>query len=141
MIIRKVQSEDINALQEFGKSNKSFSVSDNIPFYESEEISEFIYDPNWIIGIALDNEEIIGFISIHRMSCHWAMLDNFYIVPSKRGTGLAKNMYNWLLEQIQPWKINYMSCLVDLDDEITTKLLIKQSWKPRKRYRWLDRDI
>lgn len=141
MIIRAACREDIEALFTFGNSAEAFSVSDSITFYEKTELAEFIDDPNWVTGVAIIDNELIGFISAHRMSSHWAMLDNFYIAPLNRGSGLAKQMFEWLQQQIKQWQTSYLSCLVDIEDTATIKLLSHKSWTPRKIYQWFDLEL
>ena len=39
--------------------------------------------PNNILGVAEHNDAIVGFFFCKVMSSHWAMLDNFYLLPEK----------------------------------------------------------
>lgn len=139
--VRAIKAEDIDDLISFGLSDAAFSVSGEITFYERSELQEFIEDSNWELGIALVNSKIVGFLSVHRMSNHWAMLDNFYVSPPERGTGVSRFMYKWLLETTQTWNSSYLTSLVDVEDSTTAKLLIRQSWSPQKRYQWFDLNL
>lgn len=139
--VRSVKNSDLESVLEFGRSDEAFSVSQDIRFYEGHEVSEFIDHPDWAVGIAEIDDEIVGFVSVHRMSGHWAMLDNFYVVPAERGKGVSKLMYAWFMNVIKTWNTNYVTTLVNLDDDKTIKLLKNHSWSPQKQYQLLDLSI
>lgn len=136
--VRAARLQDVEALLRLGQSDPAFAVSEDIQFYEGLEIVEFLSQTDWAIGIASVEGEAAGFTSFHRMSWHWSMIENFYVEPSHRRTGVSGAMYDWLTMVALAWDARYLNCLVDVEDDKTMTWLTRRDWSPRKQYRWLD---
>ena len=141
IVVRAVRSSDVPELLSFAASVDAFAMSEEIPFYEPREVDEFIDDPDWALGVARKDGHIVGFISVHRMSWHWSVLENFYVTRPERGKGVAAHLYEWLELVTRAWDSRYLSCIVDVDDVPTMEWFNRRNWTTHKSYRWLDHHL
>ena len=64
-------------------------MSDRIRFYEKTELEQWIAVPrhNIVLVVQKWKDRWQGLVYCKVMSHHWAMLDNFYVLPGFRGYG------------------------------------------------------
>lgn len=118
---------------------EAIEVSNEVKFYEQTELLDFIEDSDWVVGIAVDsNDEIFGFSTVHRMSWHWSLLDNFLVRPNKRRLGVGSGLYSWNQLILGLWRTRYITTLVDPKDAVARNFLELRGWKSEKQYLWID---
>lgn len=137
MIIRDAEFTDIDAILTLGNDN-AFAVSKHISFYERPELYEWIAERNNnIMLVAATSEQIAGFLYCKIMSCHWALLDNFYVHPNQRGHGYGRHLLLELNERLRKRGITYLSCLA-IDDASLSAQLNKLGFCRTKSYAWYE---
>lgn len=139
IVVRDAREKDIDAIYTLGSSDTVFQVSKHIPFYEREELTEWINNPkDNILCVADDNGNVIGFFFCKVMSWHWAMLDNFYCVPSFRNGKISSLMTDALIQRLRQRKVLYLSTLVEEGRISLGRFLRRQGFSMSKRYEWYE---
>lgn len=141
MRVRCANKRDVSAILALG-SDPSFVVSERIRFYEKEELLEWVSlpDPN-ILLVAEDKREICGFLFCKKMSCHWAMLDNFYVEPAFRKSIATSLLLQRLTEELKCRRVSYLSILVDSQRRSLVRLARLHGFQESKQYVWLEMNL
>ena len=132
---------DSENIYKFGEVEKSFRVSEEIKFYEKEELEEWIRKKKDILLIAMEKEEIVGFACCKVMSSHWGVVDNLYVKEEWRKKGVGSLIFNKIIFLLKKKKIKYVNVLVDVMDSKTRGYLEKRGFKSQKEYVWMDKFI
>lgn len=136
---RAATSPDYPKILQLVENIEAIEVSNEVRFYEPTELLDFIEDSDWIVGVAVDSsDEIVGFSTLHRMSWHWSLLDNFLVHPNKRRLGVGRDLYAWNELILGLWRTRYITTLVDPKDNIARRFLELRGWKSEKQYLWID---
>jgi len=136
---RAATSPDYPKILQLVKNIEAIEVSNEVRFYEPTELLDFIEDSDWIVGVAVDSsDEIVGFSTLHRMSWHWSLLDNFLVHPNKRRLGVGRDLYAWNELILGLWRTRYITTLVDPKDNVARSFLELRGWKSEKQYLWID---
>jgi ribosomal protein S18 acetylase RimI-like enzyme len=139
-VVRRARSEDADSIRNLGLGDPAFQVSERIPFYEREELVEWASAPrDNLLFVAEADGCIVGFFFCKVMSQHWAMLDNFYVVPSSRGTGVVDRLRRALTEALQQRGIVYLSTLVAKGDPGLSAKMSRYGFTQSKDYEWMER--
>lgn len=143
--IRTMRREDIDEVVTAGHSDSAFAVSSTIRFYERAELDEWIDCPTANILLVADSREAIcGFLYCKLMSYHWALLDNFYVFPAFRNTGIGEALMKGLLEQLQERNIPYLTTLSAVDEPAVGRYIQRFGFQATRTYKWnelfLDQD-
>ena len=140
VVVRDALEQDVDALYALGLSDKDFSVSERIPFYEREELSEWIENPsdNMLCVVDAGSGQIAGFFFCKVMSYHWAVLDNFYIAPEFRDGVVGSALLNELVSRLKARKIVYLSALVERDRAALARLMRSHGFSRSKSYDWYE---
>jgi GNAT superfamily N-acetyltransferase len=140
--VRKATSRDVEKLFSIGMSDSAFSVSPRIPFYEKGELAYWISRSrdNLLLVVEM-NGSIIGFTYAKLMSWHWALIDNFYILPSFRKEGVGKILWNACIQNLRSKGIKYVSTIVRRKDTIAIAFLQSLGCKVCGDYVWTERFI
>jgi len=72
------------------------------------------------------------------MSIHWALLDNFYVLPNYRYLGLGASLLEALRKKLMEKKVQYLSALFHDEDSETTNFFKKQGVASQDKYLWMD---
>ena len=135
--IRNASVTDIDAINSLGHSDSMFHVSERIHFYEYEELKEWIQNPREnILCVADLDGEMVGFFFCKIMSWHWAMLDNFYSVPTARDGRIGSLMFDSLISQLKERKIHYLTTLVEDGRIALSRYLRQKGFRASKKYEW-----
>ena len=145
IVVRGASPDDIPALLAMGHGDSAFSVSDRIRFYEKAELEEWIASPHDnILLVAESLEGIAGFLFCKVMSCHWAMLDNFYVRPEFRGHQYDVVMMQNLLNRLHKQEVSYLTTLTSLNQPALPRYLKRYGFQMATTYQWnelfLDRE-
>lgn len=136
---RPARKDDLDQIFQLVTGHEAFGVNEEIKFYEPSELLSFIEDPAWAIGVVAGNRgQILGFSSLHRLSWHWSMLDNFFVDPSSRESGFGRALIDWTMASARLWRSRYITALVDPGDERTKAFFTKSGWEFHKNYTWMD---
>lgn len=138
LVIRAATLRDVDGIFDLVSGVESFRTSANVPFYETSELRDFIDNADWLVGVIEDMEGIVGFTSMHRMSWHWSLLDNFFVDRGHRGKGIGSELHSWLISMLKIWQSHYLSALVGEDDDPTRAFLASRGWQTAKSYVWMD---
>jgi GNAT superfamily N-acetyltransferase len=137
--VREARLEDAEALYALGRSDTAFVVSDRIPFYEKQELEEWIAHPHEnVLCVAECGSTLVGFFYCKIMSCHWALLDNFYIAPNTRDGVAGSVLLRALVARLKQRGIDYLTTLVEHDRVALARLMTKYGFRPSKRYDWYE---
>lgn len=137
--VRRATPLDADAILAIGASDPAFRVSDRVSFYEREELVEWAIAPqDNLLFVSEGPEGFTGFCFCKVMSSHWAVLDNFYVVPSRRGTGTAEALRTALLGALHERHVRYVSTLVALDDRRLAERLSGYGFRQSRDYGWLE---
>lgn len=142
MLIRRATVFDVDAIMELGQ-DPCFSVSDEIHFYERKELLEWCVKTfDNILCVAEVDKKIIGFYYCKIFSYHWAMLDNFYVLPEYRGQQVSEMMLTTLKNLLKSKQIQYLSILVDSADlKLLNQMKHRGFTLANKEYQWLYKEI
>ena len=139
LVFREAKLTDVDSIFECGSNVNSFRVSERIKFYEVEELSEWVIDKkNNILGVAEHNDAIVGFFFCKVMSSHWAMLDNFYLLPDFRVNKNGEDMFLFLKGELCQKKIKYLSILVETDKNVLIRYARLLGFSVSNKYQWLE---
>lgn len=137
IVIRDALVEDVDSIYRLGRSDGAFTVSDNIPFYERQELVEWIASPkDNILCVALQESSVVGFFFCKVMSYHWAMLDNFYVASDVRNGRVGRLMFEALLSRLRQKRIVYLTTLVETGRGSLERLLRRQGFRFSRSYGW-----
>jgi len=140
VLVRRARPEDAEAIQALGLADPAFQVSEKIPFYEKKELVEWANSPaDNLLFVAESEGRLSGFFFCKVMSSHWAMLDNFYVVPQARGTRTAQRLRMALLQELRARGTCYLSILVALEDEALAKQMARHGFLLSRHYGWMER--
>ena len=138
--VRLADRKDVNAIYGLGVKASGFAVSKKIKFYEKKEIKQWIQGrKNNIVLIAETNSKIVGFAYVKIMSWHWAMVDNFYVLPAYRRKGIGSLIEKSLESELRKKGISYVSRLVKPSHKTSMKFLEKRNFKKESNYAWFDK--
>ena len=136
-IVRKAALDDVAAIVAMGHGDSAFAVSDRIRFYEKGELDHWIATPRDNILLVIESEgEVAGFTFCKIMSYHWAMLDNFYVLPAFRGSGCSESLMRELLHELRQRGIAYLTTLTDHEDNRLNHYLNRNGFRFAKTYDW-----
>lgn len=137
VVIRDALAADIDAIYLLGRSDGAFTVSEKIPFYERQELVEWIASPkDNILCVALQDSRVVGFFFCKVMSYHWAMLDNFYVTSDVRDGRVGRLMFEALTSRLRQKRIVYITTLVEKGRGSLERLLRRQGFRFSKSYNW-----
>lgn len=137
--VRPARTEDATAIRALGLSDSAFRVSERIAFYELEELVEWAESPrDNLLFVADADGELTGFFFCKIMSQHWAMLDNFYVVPTRRSTRTVSKLRDALLDALRDRGIVYLSTLAAREDAALQRTLEHFGFQHSKSYEWLE---
>lgn len=140
--MRSATPNDVESICNLGLDYDAFGVNASIPFYEHDEVTEWIRDSKHnILDVLEVGETIVGFYFCKIMSYHWALLDNFYCLKAYRGQGYGKHMLESLQRRLSDNKIQYVSLLVESDREDLQSFFTKHGFELSKQYVWIDKFI
>lgn len=135
-IVRRASLADIDAIYAYARCG-SFAVSDQVLFYEKTELEKWVLSPYENILLVLDvGGSVCGFLFCKVMSCHWALLDNFYVPPERRGHSFGRRMLQGLQYILEARGIEYLSTLADSSDAWLQGYLAEFGLKRGKSYVW-----
>lgn len=80
----------------------------------------------------------MGFLFCKVMSIHWALLDNFYVLPSARGNGVGAALLDSLKQILIEREIKYLSALFREQDAETPSFFQKFGFQRQMEYLWMD---
>ncbi|HEV7394964.1 MAG TPA: GNAT family N-acetyltransferase [Pyrinomonadaceae bacterium] len=140
MQIRRAVNTDAAMIFELHKHDEAFEVSEDVRFYELDELLSWIESPNEnIVLVAETSGKLVGFLFCKVMSWHWAALDNFYIAPAFRGSFALIRLMDELRSILSEKGIYYLSTLVRSDDRKLLEICEKYGFKSEHSYVWLDK--
>jgi len=140
--IRHMLEEDIEKVHAFGLSDFSFSVSNDVHFYEKEELLEWIHTPKQnILLIGTMDGGVVGFLYTHIISKLWGILDGLYVKPDLRGHGIGTKMYNTAYQELQSRGVEYISVQLDVNDSDSRGFILNKGFRTLKTYSWYGKDI
>lgn len=142
MIIKRISKKNyIKFYKEFSKI-QSFKVSNKILFYEQKEIKLWLNKPkdNLLYGIFY-NKKCVGFCFCKIMSNHWALIDNFYIVPEYRKNKLGNKLQKFIEIKLKKRNIKYISRVTKSNNFGMHKFLKKTGYKKAGKYFWFEKFI
>jgi GNAT superfamily N-acetyltransferase len=140
--VRRAIPADIDPLFCMGSEEPAFGVSPQIRFYERQELTGWIAAPEDNLLLVLDaDEDIKGILFCKVISCHWAYLDNFYVLPSCRGHGCGHLLMQALLDLLRERRVAYLSTLVAESDTFLSGYFGKCGLVTEKTYLWLERFV
>ena len=129
--------EDIDLLLELGKNDLSFNISKRAQFYERDELLEWIRNPqNNILCVACHENTLVGFFFCKIMSYHWAMLDNFYVIPEMRRNKIGQMMFDKLKDILQQRVIEYLTTVIEPKRFFVESFLRLNNFKATRSYNW-----
>ena len=136
-LVRDARVGDIDSIFSLARDASAFQVSARIPFYERVELVQWIESPEQnILCVVGDGGAIAGFFFCKIMSCHWAMLDNFYAASGPRRAEFGHAMFEGLLKRLRERGISYLTTLVSAERLSLNRLLRRQGFRPSKTYTW-----
>src|ERR1051325_435638 len=139
MEIRQATLRDAEEIYELGKSDSAFEVSRSIPFYERTELEEWVRSPkDNVLLVAYADGRVVGFLFCKVISHHWAMLDNFYVLPQLRQQGIGSSLLTALTGALKSRGIEYVSALCNANDARLLDQLSRKGFLPAKTYVWLE---
>jgi hypothetical protein len=139
MIIRHATKDDAQQIFQLGHHDDAFRVSDQVPFYEFDEIVAWIEHPeDNIFLVAIQANVLVGFLFCKVMSIHWAMLDNFYVEPANRGSLASLQLFEELKTILRVRGTKYLSMLVKSGDARTSEVAAHVGFSRQDNYTWLD---
>lgn len=122
-----------------GRSDESFQVSERIPFYEKQELQEWVASPrDNILCVAETGGFVVGFFYCKGMSYHWAMLDNFYVIPQQRDGHAGLVLLETLLARLRNRSISYLTTLVECERPQLGRLLQRYGFRRAKCCDWYE---
>jgi GNAT superfamily N-acetyltransferase len=119
---------------------KDFKVSKKMLFYELEEIIYWINHPkeNLLYGI-FDKNICIGFCFCKIISNHWALIDNFYILPEYRNKNIGTKLQKYIEKILKLKGINYISRVTRSNNYKMHSFLMRNKYKKHHEYIWFDK--
>ena len=114
-------------------------MSPEIPFYERDEVAAWISKPEEnIFLIGEQDGAIAGFLFCKIMSVHWAMLDNIFVRPSCRRSGVGLSLVTALRRILEEKKIRYISLLTKESNQEAEAAAAKYGFRRQDGYAWWD---
>ena len=139
MIVRRAVPEDAKAIFDIGINSQAFQVSDEVPFYEFDEVVAWLHSPmDNLFIVAEQGESLTGFLFCKVMSIHWALLDNFFVAPSARGMGTGTALLDSLKQILMEREIEYISALFREQDGDTLSFFQQSGFRRQQEYLWMD---
>lgn len=139
VIVRDATQVDVVPLSALGRASAAFAVSARIPFYEDEELRQWIREPGEnLLCVAAADGRILGFFYCKIMSSHWALLDNFYVVPGVRGGLVGPTMFQELARRLRSRRIAYLSALVEHERRGLARVMRRYGFQPCHTYDWFE---
>ena len=139
LLVRRAKASDASRIRTLGLSDGAFSVSEAIPFYEEQELVEWSNNPEPnLLFVAEEKDCLVGFFFCKIISCHWAMLDNFYVMPNERRRGISRALMETLTIELERQSIAYLTTLVLVENEELASLLPEHGFRKTKRYDWYE---
>jgi GNAT superfamily N-acetyltransferase len=139
VVIRPALPEDAEAVRSLGVSDAAFSVSPQVPFYETQELVAWAGNPRDNVLLVSEVDGTVGgFLFCKIMSTHWALLDNFYVSPRLRKTGASDRLFERLMEELRARSIEYLSILVKEGEAALIRTCERRGFVQQQRYMWLD---
>ena len=139
MIIRRAIPDDAKAIYDIGINSQAFRVSDEVPFYEFDEIVAWLAAPSDnLFLVAEQHGAIAGFLFCKVMSIHWALLDNFYVTPPVRGSGAGTALLDSLRQILKKREIKYLSALFREQEGDTLSFFQQRGFQRQLTYLWMD---
>jgi GNAT superfamily N-acetyltransferase len=137
VVIRDALLDDVDAVYRLGRSDRAFTVSEEIPFYERSELVEWIQSPDDnMLCVALRDGCLVGFFFCKVMSAHWAMLDNFYVVSDTRSGRVGRLLFDTLTSRLRQRGVVYLTTLVETGRVSLERLLRQEGFRLSKSYNW-----
>jgi len=139
MTVRQATEHDAPGIFELGTAYNAFHVSERVPFYEYDEVVAWLRDPkDNIFLVAQVESTIVGFLFCKVMSIHWALLDNFYVIPKSRGEALGAALLRELRSLLRQRNVKYLSSLIESRDDLSQRYAKQVGFKPQQQYQWID---
>jgi GNAT superfamily N-acetyltransferase len=139
MIVRRAIPDDAKAIYDIGINSQAFRVSDEVPFYEFDEVVAWLHSPmDNLFIVAEQGESLTGFLFCKVMSIHWALLDNFFVVPSARGMGTGTALLGSLKQILMEREIKYLSALFREQEGDTLSFFQQRGFRRQQKYSWMD---
>lgn len=140
LAVRHAAEKDAEKIYRLGMTTRDFAVSRHIKFYQKDEIAEWIRNKeNNILIVAEVNSRIVGFVYCKIMSHHWAMVDNFYVLPKFRKEGVGTSVEEVLLAELRRRNVRYITLLVKPENKIMRRFLRKRGFGEQGQYVWVDK--
>ena len=141
---RTATQNDVIPILEFQLNDPdAFNISDRIKGYEKVELEEWVEDVKnniiYVVEVTDDKTnqtELIGFIFGKFMSKLWVMIDCGYIIPTYRGMEIGKQLTAHLVGYAKCEGVEYISTLVEWNDEQLSIQLGKMGFSRAKTYTW-----
>jgi GNAT superfamily N-acetyltransferase len=138
-VVRPAAPADAEAIRSLGVSDAAFSVSPQVPFYETEELVSWAQNPRDNILLVAEVEGgVAGFLFCKIMSTHWALLDNFYVSPRLRKTSASDQLFDRLMDELRARSIEYLSIMVKEGEAALIRTCQRRGFVQQQRYIWLD---
>ena len=139
-VIRPARVKDSNRIYAIGVSHSDFAVSPRIRFYEKSEVETWARKRgDNVFLIAERANKILGFIYCKVMSHHWAMIDNYFVLPECRKEGTGARLLEECLGKLRTRGISYVSAMVKSADEELRNYMKKRGFQETSEYVWVEK--
>ncbi len=143
VVIRRMRSDDIEAVFAAGSSQPAFAVSASMAgFWTKEQLLGLCRSREDVTLVAEVDKKLIGFTFFF---CHHATRkatwENDWVHPEWRGQGISRRMTDMAFEVLR--KQQYLSVVgyVKVDNAEALALFSRHGFTPGEKVIWLDRTI
>ncbi len=141
--IRKAEGHDVDAIHSLGEKVSEFSVNDEtVTFWPKDVLAQAIESDDMLILVAEIEQQVIGFIIANlNLSLRKAIIENVYVRPDNRGTGIGSKLLDELLASLSSTGIEYICTLIPLDADDASSLYLGAGFSKGVSFLWLDKSM
>jgi len=140
MEVRTATTQDVDAIIELGTSRDEFQVSAKVvSFWPKNILFDCIKTKNNPIFVAVDNNQIIGFIiSNYNPDFKKAVIENIFVKPKFREKSIGEKLLKALLNELKLAGCEYVCTLVQEQSNSATRFYLKNGFNKGITCIWLD---
>jgi ribosomal protein S18 acetylase RimI-like enzyme len=141
--VRKAETRDVAMIHSLGETVSEFSVSnETVTFWPKDILAQAIGSNDAAILVAEADQEIVGFIIANlNISLRKAIIENIYVRPENRDTGVGSKLLEALLASLSSTPIEYVSTLIPLSADNASRLYVEAGFSKGESFLWLDKSL